>query len=74
MLIRRGRDGRAMRRIIDLQDPLSGRASQMVALRRFDIIYVPRTTVAEAGVFMEQWVNNLIPGGILNYFMYKSFD
>jgi polysaccharide export outer membrane protein len=44
-----------------------------VALRRFDIVYVPRTNIAEAGVFMEQWVNNLIPGGILNYFTYRTF-
>ena len=72
MIIRRGRNGQAMLRTVDLQDALSGKASQMVALRRFDIVYVPRTNIAEAGVFMEQWVNNLIPGGILNYFTYKT--
>ncbi len=72
LIIRRGRDGQAMRRIVDLQNPLEGKG-QLVALRRFDIIYVPRTNVAEAGVFMEQWVNNLIPGGIMNYFTYKAF-
>lgn len=74
LIIRRGRDGQAMRRVVDLQTPLNGRDAPMVALRRFDIIYVPRTTIAEAGVFMEQWVNNLIPGGILNYFTYKAFQ
>ncbi len=74
MIIRRSRDGQAMRLIIDLQDPLNGRATQMTALRRFDIVYVPRTNVGEAGVFMEQWVNNLIPGGILNYFTYRTFN
>lgn len=73
MIIRRGRNGEAMLRTVDLQDALSGRDSQMVALRRFDIVYVPRTNIAEAGVFMEQWVNNLIPGGILNYFTYRTF-
>ncbi len=73
MIIRRSRDGQAMRLIIDLQNPLNGRATQMAALRRFDIVYVPRTNVGEAGVFMEQWVNNLIPGGILNYFTYRTF-
>ncbi len=74
VLIRRGRNGEAMRRVIDLQDMLNGRAGQMVALKRFDIVYVPRTNVAEAGVFVEQWVNNLIPGGILNYFTYRTFN
>ncbi len=74
VIIRRGRQGQAMRRVIDVQDMLSGRASQMVALRRYDIVFVPRTNVAEAGVFVEQWVNNLIPGGILNYFTYRTFN
>ncbi len=74
LIIRRGRDGQAMRRIIDLQDALSGRGGRMEPLRRFDIIYVPRTNIGEAGVFMEQWVTNLIPGGIMNYFMYKTFN
>ena len=73
VLIRRSHDGRAMRRIIDLQNPLSGNGDRLVALRRFDIVFVPRTNVAEAGVFMEQWVNNLIPSGILNYFAYRTF-
>ena len=74
LIIRRGRDGQAMRRIVDLQSALKGHDAPMVALRRFDIFYVPRTTIGEAGVFMEQWVNNLIPGGILNYFTYKTFQ
>ena len=74
VIIRRRSDGAAMRQIVDLQDPLNGNASRMTALRRFDIVYVPRTNVAEAGVFVEQWVNNLIPAGILNYFTYKSFQ
>jgi len=73
MIIRRSRDGQAMRRIVDLKAPLAGHVSQMTALRRFDIVYVPRTSVGEAGVFMEQWVNNLIPGGIMNYFTYRVF-
>lgn len=73
VIIRRRRDGAAMRQIVDLQDPLSGHAAQMTALRRYDIVYVPRTSVAEAGVFVEQWINNLIPGAVLNYFTYKTF-
>jgi len=74
VIIRRRSDGLAMRQIIDLQDPLNGDASRMTALRRFDIVYVPRTNVAEAGVFVEQWVNNLIPSPVLNYFTYKTFQ
>lgn len=74
VIIRRGNNGQAMRQIIDLQRPLNGYSSQMTALRRYDIVYVPRTTVAEAGVFVEQWVNNLIPSPVINYFTYKTFQ
>lgn len=74
MIIRRGRDGGAMQLVVDLQDPLSGRGSAMTALRRFDIVYVPRSNIAEAGVWVEQWINNLLPGGILNYFTYRTFN
>ena len=74
VLIRRSRDGHAMRRILDLQKPLSGGSDRLTALRRFDIVYVPRTNIAEAGVFVEQWINNLIPSPVLNYFTDRTFN
>ncbi len=74
MIIRRGPGGGAMQRIVDLKDPLSGRTGGMVALRRFDIVYVPRTAVAVAGEWVNEWINTLIPGGILNYFAYRTFS
>ena len=74
VIIRRRSDGAAMRQIIDLQNALDGRPSQMVALRRFDIVYVPRTAVAVAGEWVNEWINTLIPGGILNYFAYRTFS
>lgn len=74
MIIRRGRNGGAMQRVIDLKNPLRGQASTMVALRRFDIVYVPKTSVAVAGEWVNAWVNTLIPGGILNYFTYRTFS
>ncbi len=74
MIIRRGRNGGAMQRIVDLKDPLKGKASDMVALRRLDIVYVPRTNVAVAGEWVNAWINTLIPGGVLNYFSYRTFN
>ncbi len=73
MIIRRGHDGGAMQKIIDCQSPLSGQAAPMVALRRFDIVYVPRSNIAAAGEWVNEWINTLIPGGILNYFAYRTF-
>lgn len=74
VLIRRSNQGQAMRKIIDLQAPLKGTGNHLFALKRMDIVFVPRTHVAEAGVYVEQYVNNLIPGGILNYFTYRVFN
>ena len=55
VVLRRGPDGRPMMRTVDLlravQDPVRGEA---VPLRRFDVIYVPRSTIAEVGLFVTQ--------------------
>jgi hypothetical protein len=50
VIIRRGLDGRAMMRTANLLQGLtsSGNAD-LVPLRRFDVVYVPRSGVAEAG-------------------------
>ena len=61
VIIRRGRDGRPMRRVVDLSKALKDPAhADLVPLRRFDIVYVPRTSLAEAGVFLGQ-VKDALP-------------
>ncbi|MBN8553487.1 MAG: polysaccharide export protein [Caulobacterales bacterium] len=57
-LIRRGPGGRRMMRSIDL----SRDDMEHVALRRMDIIYVPRTTLAEVAVFFGQ-IREALPIG-----------
>ena len=57
-LIRRGPGGRRMMRTIDL----SRGDMEHVALRRMDIIYVPRTTIAEVAVFIGQ-IRDALPIG-----------
>jgi protein involved in polysaccharide export with SLBB domain len=63
VIIRRGPDGRAMMRLADLRkgafDPAH---TDSVPLRRFDVIYVPRTSISEAGLFVQQYVRDLLPG------------
>jgi polysaccharide export outer membrane protein len=62
VIIRRGPDGRAMMRTVNLakaaRDPSRRDA---VPLRRFDIVFVPRSNVSEAGLFMQQYVRDLLP-------------
>jgi protein involved in polysaccharide export with SLBB domain len=60
VIIRRGRDGRPMMRTVNFDKPFrdAGHAD-LVPLRRFDIVYVPKTGLAEIGVFMTQLRNAL---------------
>ena len=64
VIIRRGPDGRPMMRTVNLKQGVSepGR-TDLVPLRRFDIVYVPRTGLASAGIFMQQ-IKDLIPGNV----------
>jgi polysaccharide export outer membrane protein len=60
VIIRRSRDGRPMMRTVNFDKPLryAGQAD-LVPLRRFDIIYVPKTGLAQIGVVMTQLRNAL---------------
>lgn len=62
VIIRRGPQGRAMARTANLRkglrDPVN---TDLVPLRRFDIVYVPRSGVAEAGLFIQQYFRDLSP-------------
>ncbi|HEX4199535.1 MAG TPA: polysaccharide biosynthesis/export family protein [Caulobacteraceae bacterium] len=61
VIIRRGPDGRAMLRTVDLRRGVGDPAVDLVPLRRFDIVYVPRSTVSEAGLFVQQYFRDLTP-------------
>lgn len=62
IVIRRGPDGRAMMKVVDLKKGIySPEGVDVVPLRRFDIVYVPRSSVAEAGLFVQQYFRDLIP-------------
>lgn len=62
VIIRRGPGGRAMMRTVDLKRAMKSPAgADLVPLRRFDIVYVPRSDVAEAGLWVQQWFRDLSP-------------
>ncbi|HWF76115.1 MAG TPA: polysaccharide biosynthesis/export family protein [Caulobacteraceae bacterium] len=58
VIIRRGHDGRPMLRTVNFDHP-DHSGTDLVPLRRFDVIYVPRTGLAEVGEFMTQLRNAL---------------
>lgn len=63
VVLRRGPGGKAMMRVVNLNtavfEPSKGTGS--VALRRFDIVYVPKTRVSEVGQFVQQYVREVLP-------------
>ena len=62
VIIRRGPGGRAMMRTVNLRSAMkSPSGADFVPLRRFDIVYVPRSNIAEAGLFVQQWLRDLSP-------------
>lgn len=69
-LVRRGPGGRRMMRAVDLRP----RRGEVVALRRGDVLFVPRTTLGELSVFFGQ-IKSALPVGF-NYTIngqYQSF-
>jgi len=51
-----------MMRTVNLQSAMKAQAgADFVPLRRFDIVYVPRSNIAEAGLFMQQWFRDISP-------------
>ena len=50
-----------MVRRADLLKGLKAAGADLVPLRRFDIVYVPRSGVANAGLFVQQWFRDLSP-------------
>ena len=64
VIIRRSGEGRAMMRTANLGKGISdpGR-TDLVPLRRFDIVFVQRTGLASAGVIMQQ-IKDLVPGNV----------
>ena len=41
-----------------LKDPAH---ADLVPLRRFDIVYVPRSGIADANLFVQQYIRDLLP-------------
>ena len=60
IIVRRGFNDQAELTTVDLRRA-TFTGSGAVALRRFDVIYVPRTTIANVDIFMQQYIRDAIP-------------
>ena len=62
VLIRRGADGRPVGHAIDIRPVIGGTdPGQDVPLQPFDIAFVPRSKVADVGLFVQQYIRDLLP-------------
>jgi len=59
ILLRKGDDGPEIRRL-NLDDVL-GKGAPDIALRPFDVVFVPRTFIAKANLFVQQYIRDLLP-------------
>ncbi len=67
-IIRRGADGRALITYVDLKGYLRGTITSRVLLEPRDVVFVPKSSVAEADTWIDQYLNKLLPfGKSLNY-------
>ncbi len=69
VLLRRGPNGREVHRV-DLSDALEG-ASPMPVLRAYDVIYVPKSVIAQVGMYVELYINKIIPRNGAFYAVYQ---
>ena len=75
IIIRKGPDNRPYVRKLNLTAAISGDASeQNILLRPFDVLYVPRSFVAKANLFVEQYITRMLPGTLHAGFSYVISD
>lgn len=61
VILRRGVGGVGMIRKVDLSRGLRAGGADLAPLRRFDVVFVPRSGVAKAGLAVQQYFRNLTP-------------
>jgi polysaccharide biosynthesis/export protein PslD len=73
-VLRRANDGGVMLRTVDLHAPLTGRGQDSIPLVRHDLVFVPRSTIAEVNLWVNQYVRGILPlDAGFNYLIYESF-
>lgn len=62
LLIRRTHRNTSMLRTVNLKEVLEGKATEDdIALQRFDVVFVPRSDIANADLWVSQHIEKLFP-------------
>ena len=71
ILIRKGAQNDPVSRSIDLTKVLTGESTRNdVALQPFDVVYVPKSPIANVNKFVDQYINNIVPNFLNAGFSY----
>lgn len=74
IIISKGPDNLPIAREVNLKGVTSGKEpGGDVILQPFDIVYVPKTSIADLNKFVEQYITKLIPGTLTAGFNYTIF-
>lgn len=60
-VIRRGPEGKPMLRTIDVRDIIQTGGTADVPLRAGDVLYVPRSSIAELNLWVQQFIEGVVP-------------
>jgi polysaccharide export outer membrane protein len=71
IVVSRSPEGRPAGRLVNLNKVIGeGNIGHDVLLRRFDIVYVPKNTITKANVWVDQYLNGIVPDWVRMNFQY----
>lgn len=66
LVITRDKKRRPWGRIVNLKHVIEeGDMSQDIVLKQYDVVFVPKSKIARANLFVEQYINNMIPSNLV---------
>jgi protein involved in polysaccharide export with SLBB domain len=62
LVISRNKEKRPLARLVDMEAELNeGNISRDIVLSQYDVVYVPKSSIARRGEWVELYINNIIP-------------
>ncbi|MDA3787718.1 MAG: polysaccharide biosynthesis/export family protein [Desulfobacula sp.] len=69
LVISRDKKRRPWGRLVNLEKILyDGDASHDLILNQYDVVYVPKSAIARSNLFVQQYINNMIPSSLISAF------
>ena len=66
LVVSRDKQRRPWGRLVDMEKVLyDGDMSQDIILNQYDVVHVPKSTIARANLFVKQYINDMIPSNLI---------